>query len=133
MHWMWLALSRRLVFTAGEFAAILNRLFPERTLYLFDTFEGFSNNDLSDEKKAIIPVRLLGIFKILMSTLYWSGWQRRTRLDISRRRQEGLDEDFAFVGLDVDLYKPMAAGLRYFYPRLSNDYNSLRYKGVKTA
>ena len=33
----------------GSSAALLNRLFPERTLYLFDTFEGFDRNDLDTE------------------------------------------------------------------------------------
>jgi O-methyltransferase len=53
---------------------------------------------------------------------------------------EGLEERFALVSLDVDLYKPTLAGLGYFYPRLSvggcifiHDYNSSRYKGVRKA
>ena len=33
---------------------------------------------------------------------------------------EGLEDRFAFVSLDVDLYQPTAAGLKYFYPRLVN-------------
>ena len=31
---------------------------------------------------------------------------------------EGLEERFAFVSLDADLYQPMLEGLKYFYPRL---------------
>ena len=30
----------------GQFASCMNRLFPERTLYLFDTFEGFDPEEL---------------------------------------------------------------------------------------
>ena len=29
----------------GEFSACLNQMLPDRKLYLFDTFEGFHNND----------------------------------------------------------------------------------------
>ena len=49
--------------------------------------------------------------------------------------------EFAFVSLDCDLYEPILAGLRYFYPRLKkggyimiHDYNQTAYlKGVKQA
>ena len=36
----------------GEFAAVLNQLFSDRALYLFDTFEGFSENDFLDGEEA---------------------------------------------------------------------------------
>ena len=35
----------------GDFAKEINRVFPERKLYLFDTFEGFPENALQDEEK----------------------------------------------------------------------------------
>jgi len=35
----------------GEFAAEINRLFPERYMYLFDTFEGFDERDIKIEKE----------------------------------------------------------------------------------
>lgn len=128
----------------GEFAAILNRLFPERTLYLFDTFEGFSSNDLSDEKTGNLSNAAIGDFQDTNVDLVLARMAKPDKVVVRKgyfpETAEGLDEDFAFVSLDVDLYKPMAAGLRYFYPRLSkggcmfiHDYNSLRYKGVKTA
>ena len=34
----------------GDFARVLNRLFPERSLYLFDTFSGFNAADLKLEQ-----------------------------------------------------------------------------------
>lgn len=34
----------------GETAAIINEAFPDRQLYLFDTFDGFSNFDTEVEK-----------------------------------------------------------------------------------
>ena len=32
---------------------------------------------------------------------------------------EDLEDTFAFVNLDMDLYHPTLEGLRYFYPRIS--------------
>src|SRR6266540_1215034 len=34
----------------GKFAKHINKFFPERKLYLFDTFEGFDNRDITSEK-----------------------------------------------------------------------------------
>ena len=34
----------------GDFAAVINECFPDRTLYLFDTFNGFDDKDLAFEK-----------------------------------------------------------------------------------
>jgi hypothetical protein len=34
----------------GEFAKYINQVFPDKKLYLFDTFEGFNENDLETEK-----------------------------------------------------------------------------------
>jgi O-methyltransferase len=31
---------------------------------------------------------------------------------------EGVEEQFAFVSIDADLYEPIYQGLVYFYPRL---------------
>jgi hypothetical protein len=129
----------------GEFAAILSRLFPDRTLYLFDTFEGFSDNDLSDEKNGNFSNAAVGDLTETDVELVLSRMAEPDRVVVRKgyfpETAEGLEEEnFAFVSLDVDLYKPMAAGLRYFYPRLSkggymfiHDYNCLRYKGVKIA
>ena len=53
---------------------------------------------------------------------------------------QGLEERFALVSIDVDLYAPTLAGLEYFYPRLVrggaillHDYNSLQFDGVRKA
>lgn len=53
---------------------------------------------------------------------------------------EGIEERFAFVSLDVDLYDPTRAGLDWFYDRLNpggyifvHDYNNQRYRGVRNA
>jgi O-methyltransferase len=51
-----------------------------------------------------------------------------------------MDETFAFVSIDLDLYKPIFAALQFFYPRLNkggiiflHDYNHKEFKGIKIA
>lgn len=128
----------------GEFAAVLNRLFPERSLYLFDTFEGFSENDLAGGVEAKHSVSSVGEFQDTTVDLVLSRMATPDRVIVRRGyfpdTAVGLEDRFALVSLDVDLYKPIVAGLHYFYPRLSpggclfvHDYNNRRYKGVKVA
>jgi O-methyltransferase len=52
----------------------------------------------------------------------------------------GLDEKFAFVHIDCDLYKPITAGLEYFYPRMNqggyvvvHDFYNLSFPGAQSA
>jgi O-methyltransferase len=128
----------------GELASVLNRLFPERTLYLFDTFEGFSEHDLSGGEEKNHSKAAAGDFQD--TTIDWvlSRMTHPEKVFVRKgyfpETTDGLEDTFAFVSLDVDLYKPTAAGLNYFYPRLSpggyifvHDYNNRRYRGVRSA
>jgi O-methyltransferase len=128
----------------GELAAILNRLFPDRKLYLFDTFEGFSDNDLSDGQEGKHSQAAAGDFKDTNLDLVLSRMPHSERVIIRKgyfpATTDGLEENFALVSLDVDLYKPTLAGLNYFYPRLTkggcifvHDYNNRRFNGVRSA
>jgi O-methyltransferase len=128
----------------GELAAILNRLFPDRKLYLFDTFEGFSDKDLSDGQEEKHSQAAVGDFKDTNLDMVLSRMAYPERVVVRKgyfpATVDGLEDNFALVSLDVDLYKPTLAGLNYFYPRLAkggcifiHDYNNRRYKGVRSA
>ena len=128
----------------GELASILNRLFFERKLYLFDTFEGFSENDLSGGEEKRHSKAAVGDFQDTSVDMVLSRMTYPEKVFIRKgyfpETANGLDETFAFVSLDVDLYKPTLAGLHYFYERLSqggyifvHDYNNRRYRGVRSA
>jgi O-methyltransferase len=128
----------------GELAAILNRLFPARTLYLFDTFEGFSNKDLSDGQEESHSHAAVGDFKDTSLDMVLSRMAHPEKIVVRKgyfpATTEGLEDRFALVSLDVDLYMPTLAGLHYFYPRLSrggcifvHDYNNRRFNGVRSA
>ncbi|MDR1977958.1 MAG: class I SAM-dependent methyltransferase [Synergistaceae bacterium] len=129
----------------GNFAVKINEAFPDRPLYLFDTFEGFSERDIAEERRGGFSSARAGEFEDTdVETV-------RSRLPFPEKTvfRKGffpesasglLDEEFCFVSLDADLYAPVYEGLKYFYPRLSvggcivlHDYDSLRFRGVGEA
>ena len=127
----------------GGFAKYLNQIFPDRTLYLFDTFEGFDaqdvtiektlnyssgSQDFSDTNAEIVLARMAHREKCIIK----KGWFPESL--------NGLEDIFCFVSLDADLYKPIYESLEYFYPRLSkggyifiHDYNNKAYEGAGAA
>lgn len=129
----------------GDFAKLMNAEFPERDLYLFDTFEGFDENqkqyDL--EREYIYP-----------TTLNWvNNTSAKMVLDKMIRPDKciikkglfpetipDIEVRYALVSIDCDIYIPILEGLKYFYPRLEpggyimlHDYNAKDYRGVKQA
>ena len=109
----------------GEFAKHINALFPERELYLFDTFEGFSGIDLQKEKE-------IGTKRVFERSYNYSGTS--VELVMSKMKNpdkciirkgffpetaNGVEDNFSLVSLDADLYQPMLEGLKYFYPKVS--------------
>jgi O-methyltransferase len=128
----------------GTFAAMLNHYFPERTIYLFDTFAGFDARDLAAETARGRPGVPYGVTEVTVEEV-------RSRLPYPEKAEfrvgwfpdsatgcEG--ETFCLVNVDVGLYQPTYAALRWFYPRLAaggyllvNDYNNAHTKGVREA
>lgn len=128
----------------GEQAALLNALFPDRAIRLFDTFQGFSQSDISTEAKQGYSGAALGDFQDTSIERVMARMPHPERVTVHAglfpESLQGLEDQFAFVSLDVDLYEPTLAGLDYFYPRLSpggfifvHDYNNRRYSGVGHA
>jgi O-methyltransferase len=128
----------------GEFASVINYHFPDRSFYLFDTFQGFdfrdaildrrhnyseARYDFSDTSVDIVLRKLPFKSKAIVK----QGWFPESA--------EGCEnETFCFVNLDADLYNPILQGLHWFYPRLAeggyiivHDYNNDAYAGVKHA
>ncbi len=127
----------------GETAKIIYEMDKSRTLYLFDTFNGFNEKDLALEKTqggkystAEFSDTDLETVKEYVAggenVIYHPGYFPTTAI--------GLDTTkFAFVYLDADLYLPTIEGLKFFYPKLSaggvimiHDYNHT-WEGVKKA
>jgi len=112
----------------GRFASLINKAFPDKKLYLFDTFEGFDERDLKfDLKNSFLAGHGSSncFFDLIKDTSITEVMSRMPFPDQCVIKKgyfpdslEGLDDTFCFVSLDVDLYLPMKAGLEYFYPRM---------------
>ena len=118
----------------GETARVMHLCAPERTLHLFDTFEGFPSEDLKDEtgKAAAYTTQHFadtGIDKVRKhlgnhpDIIFHKGYFPESAKGLEK-------EKFALVSMDADLHNPTIAGLEFFYPRLSpggviliHDYN----------
>ena len=127
----------------GEFAKKINLSFPDRKLYLFDTFEGFDKRDLDLENAHAFSdmneghhksseEKVKGVLPHPENVIIRKGYFPETAA--------GIDDQFCFVNLDFDLYAPILAGLEFFYPKmvkggviLVHDFFLAEYAGVKAA
>lgn len=105
----------------GTTARLFHQAFPDRKIFLFDTFEGFDQRDISDQKetsKSSVGGWTVSLEKVREyigksdSVEIFPGYFPETTLNIQSK-------NYALVHLDADLYKPQLSGLRYFYPRMS--------------
>lgn len=129
----------------GEFAKYINASFPDRKMYLFDTFEGFEEHEADKEKnKGNCNDAFIEAVNNTSESLVLSKMKYKENVVIKKgvfpESVKGLEEQFAFVSLDVDFEDSTVAGLEYFYPRLSkggyifvHDYNYGYFDCVKKA
>ncbi|KAF5070040.1 Macrocin-O-methyltransferase [anaerobic digester metagenome] len=126
----------------GKFARELNHYFPDRKLYLFDTFEGFKPEDIAGERG--LSKAKVGDFSDTSTADIINQMPFPGQVVIIKGRFPETIPDqeiqYALVSIDADLYESTRQGLSYFYPRLSSggvmlihDYNSMQFPGVKKA
>jgi hypothetical protein len=128
----------------GNSAALLARIAEQygRTLFLFDTFEGFDERDL----KGIDGGGSKGQFQntsieYVKQTVGCESRVRYIKGFFPQSIPDGLDDvRFSIVHIDCDLYEPMKAALEFFYPRMSgggllimHDYSSGAWPGATKA
>lgn len=109
----------------GDTAKYLNLFFNDRALYLFDTFEGFAQQDLEFER-SFSPVsdgvahayHNRTTVNDVLSKMYFRE-KCVVKKGIFPDSLDGLEDTFSFVHIDCDLAKPVMAAIQYFYPRLS--------------
>lgn len=127
----------------GVTAQVINRCFPDRKLYLFDTFEGFDERDqIREDEENRHHTKLdftdTSVEFVLEQMIYPNnciikkGWFPKSA--------SGIEEKFAFVRLDMDLYEPIYAGLEFFYPLMEkggyiavHDCRSRYFDGARNA
>lgn len=121
----------------GFFSRCINQLLPERKLYLFDSFAGFSGDDgasaaFQAAHENTTVQKVLSIMPHPESVVVKPGFFPASL--------DGLEDRFCLVSLDVDFAKTTLEGLRYFWPRMSkgaylllHDWGEPRLPGVKDA
>jgi O-methyltransferase len=127
----------------GKFAKYINQYFSDRDLYLFDTFEGFDIKDVTLEKEKgfshadqdFSNTSVESVLKIMPFPE-----KCKPVKGVFPASAKGIIEPFVFVSIDADLYEPIYAGLRFFYPLLVkggyifvHDFNNENYKGARKA
>ena len=137
----------------GDTAMFINKDWPDRTLHLFDTFEGFSDRDAVHDIDSY-PAFAKGAFA---SAGKFKAGTPESMIEVVKSRMcypdnlkihkgyfpecAGIIEDsFCFVNLDMDLYQPQLEGLRYFWNKMEpggiillHDYYHPMLPGVKKA
>ena len=129
----------------GRTAKLLNKIEIDRRLYLFDTFEGFNNKDLTIEKNSQYSSgkmefqdanykALRNYFSNKDNVIFIKGYFPMSIED------KVINDKFIFVIIDFDLYKPTLDGLRYFWDKMLDggiimvhDFDSLKFKGITDA
>lgn len=121
----------------GFFARCINRLLPERTLYLFDSFEGFREDagasaSFQAAHANTAAEKVLAIMPHPEQVIVKPGFFPESL--------NGLEAQFCLVSLDVDFEKTTLEGLRYFWPRIAkggylllHDWGSPKLPGVADA
>lgn len=106
----------------GDFATLMNESFPLRKLYLFDTFIGFDDRDLEKEDGYEKNSERGEHFKETSVEFVMSRMQHPQNVIIKQgyvpETFHGIEETFAFVNLDMDLYQPTLAALEWFWPHM---------------
>ncbi len=124
----------------GGFARCINALLPERTLYLFDTFDGFAGDEAEGCGAGFLAAHRNTGAELVLKQLPRPD-RAVLRPGLFPETAAGLEgERFALVSLDVDLEESSFEGLRFFLPRLSeggclllHDYLNPKLPGVRTA
>ena len=129
----------------GDFAKYINMAFPQKKLYLFDTFEGFDKEQMK-KSRFNGEAAVMDDFSNTSEKLVLSKMRHPGQCIIKKgffpetARDIGVNVRFAIVSIDTDLYEPILAGLEFFYERLSkggyiliHDYNNKQYKGAHKA
>jgi O-methyltransferase len=103
----------------GASARIISRLCPEKTLHLFDTFEGLpaltehDSHDVFEQGWFSCPLASVQEFLRGEPVVFHRG------LFPGDTGHEVESEKFSFVHLDVDLYEGTMQSLEFLYPRMS--------------
>jgi SAM-dependent methyltransferase len=114
----------------------------KRKMYLCDTFEGFSDKDLTGiDLDKEIEFTDTSLKEVIQLTKEYSDCCKFIEGYFPDSINDELrSNSFSVVSIDCDLYSPMASALKFFYPRMNkggvfflHDYSSCHWQGAKKA
>ncbi len=104
----------------GDFAKHINHCYPDRRLHLFDTFEGFPDEDILEERQ--LSHAKTGEYSFTNEDIVISKMEYPENIIIHKgyfpQTAKGINSKFCLVNLDMDLFRPTLEGLRFFAPRM---------------
>lgn len=136
----------------GETSMFINKYWPDRMLYLCDTFEGFDRNDVAYENTnfSAFEKGMFGfqsfkeeasetLIKYVKARMLYPEKIKICKGYFPESAKE-INDRFCFVNLDMDLYQPQLEGLHFFWDKMENggvillhDYFHSDLPGVKAA
>ncbi len=132
--------------SVGTFSRLINRVFHDRTLYMFDTFDSFDRQEFEEDiSSASSREEFYEMYRGIDVEAVLESMPCRENCKIRKGlfpdTTAGLEKmAYAFVSIDMDLEKSIYHGLTYFYPRLSpggaiflHDYRCYDLQGVRKA
>lgn len=131
----------------GDFANVMSRCFPDRRLYLFDTFEGVPENRVTDIEKTMWDIDFLrksmdyfSVVPEIEQIIDRIAWKKHVVVkkgffpDTAIGDKEVEDERYCLVDIDMGFYDSTVEALNFFYDRLSPGgyilVDDIRHKGV---
>jgi O-methyltransferase len=105
----------------GDFAQHINAMFPDRTLYLFDTFEGLPEWDVT--KEPLPSAASAGNYGFTSVDVVMNKLSHPEKAVIRKgyfpESAMSIDDTFCFVNLDLDLCLPTYESLKYFWGKMA--------------
>ncbi len=125
----------------GDFSSILNQVFSEKKLYLFDTFEGFDERDVKIEEDCSFSNAVAGHLNNTSIEIVKEKLSFVENVQFVKgyfpESAENINDVFCYVNIDFDLYKPTKSALEFFWPKMIeggiitvHDYFSSGYDGI---
>lgn len=129
----------------GFFSRLINSKFPDSKLYMFDSFEGFIEEEAVAEKMSgHCSQKFIEVFKDTSMENVLCRMPHKEKCIIRKgffpESADGIDEIFKFVSIDFDFEQSIYEALVWFYPKVVDggyifihDYNEPTLAGVKQA
>lgn len=129
----------------GDFTVVIDSVFRDRNFYLFDTFEGFSENDVEEDEAIKNKTGEKNKFKDTSEQLVLERLKNSKNNVIIKKGYfpdtfDINDQNFVFVSIDFNLYEPVREALEIFWNYLEkggiilvSDYSAPFYEGTKAA